>query len=104
MVAPTGAPRRGVCTGPRPRALGGTAQDWALPLGQAEDGRTQYSKDVPATGRPELFRSAAATPEHPGPCGLGAMVLTAELTPGLESWPPPLWLFLLGPHGVNNPH
>ena len=30
--------------------------------------------------------------------------LLQEPTPGLESWQPPLLLFALGPHRINNPH
>ena len=38
--------------GPEPRALGDTAQDAELPLGQAEARKTQDSKDAPAARRP----------------------------------------------------
>ena len=41
------------CARPEPRALGDTAQDLALPRGQAEARRTQDSKDTPAAS-PEL--------------------------------------------------
>ena len=44
-----------------PRMLGDTAQDPVLPLGQAEAGRTQESKDAPALAA-ELCRSAASAP------------------------------------------
>ena len=61
-----------------PRAPGGRGQDPAAPPGQAEVGRAQDSKDAPAAGCPELYRSAPPDPlEHPGPCGLGPMGVTA---------------------------
>ena len=63
---------------PEPRAPGDTVQDPVLPLGQAEAGRTQDSEDTPASGGPKVCRSAPLPPpEHPGPCELGAVVVTA---------------------------
>ena len=48
-----------------------------LPPGQAEDGRTQGSKDTPATGRPQLCRSVPSAPGASRPLRMGASVVTA---------------------------
>ena len=64
---------------PEPRTPGNTAQDPALPLGQAEAGRTQDSEDAPATRGAALSCAGQHPPplEHPGLCGLGAVGDTA---------------------------
>ena len=98
-AAPAVAPRGGGCAAPgaipaaqaRGRCAGDTAQDPALPPGQAEAGRTQGGEDAPAAPRPRAVQGGDPGP-GPGlgdggrPCG--------ERPPGLESWPPP-GLFLL---------
>ena len=85
---------------PEPRAPGDTAQDPVLPPGQAEAGRAQDSKDAPAP---------AEQTSSPAPQSLQALQTEISVvTEGAESrFPelaPPLGLFLLGPHRVNNPH
>ena len=58
--------------GPGAQGTGGHSPGSCPPLGQAEVGRAQDSGDAPATGVPELCRSAPPPPlEHPGPCRLG---------------------------------
>ena len=55
-------------------------------------------RTLPKSGAPKLCRSALALPpppKHLGQCGLAACGLLGELNPELETWPPPLWLFLL---------
>ena len=64
-------------TGPRAQGAGGHSPGSGAPPGQAEAGRTQDSQVAPAPGRPELYRSAGPPLEHPGPCTLGAAVVTA---------------------------
>ena len=85
----------------RPRSKGrrDTAQDPANPPGQAEAGRAQDSKDAPApaeqiSGPP---RSLQALQTESSGATAGADSRAPKLAP-------PLGLFLLGPHGVNNPH
>ena len=106
--------------GPRAQGAGDTAQDPALPPGQAESRRTQDSEDAPATGRPRAVQvSAPCPPEHPGPCGLVAAGITAgadtragELATASVLVPPDVTLCLgrsratteQEPHGVNRFH
>ena len=56
------------------------------PPGQAEAGRARDSEDAPAAGRPQLCRSVRTGSYR---------WLLGELTPGLETWPPTVVLFLL---------
>ena len=67
-------------------------------------GRGQEGPGQQGSFCPELRRSVAPPPEHPGPCSPRDPELLRKLNPGLQSQPLPLWLSLLGPHGVNNPH
>ena len=53
---------------------------------------------------PQAEQISGPAPGASRPCRRRALELLQELIPGLQSWPPPLWLFLLGPQGVNNPH
>ena len=77
---------------------------WCYPWVRQRPGGHRTARTILPLGGPELYRSAAPPLEYPGPCRLRALKLLWELTPGLESWPPPLGLFLLGPHRINNPH
>ena len=83
------------CRPPEPSVLGDTAHDPALHPGQAEAERTQGSKDAPASGRPELCRSAPPPRSIEAPADWELQWLLLELTLGLESWQQPLLLFLL---------
>lgn len=69
------------------------------PPGQAEAGRAQDSKDAPA---------AAEHISGPARSLQALQTETSGVTAGADSrapeLAPPLGLFLLGPHGVNNPH
>ena len=69
------------------------------PPGQAEAGRAQDSKDAPAPAEQISgpARSLQALQTESSGATVGADSRAAELAP-------PLRLFLLGPHGVNNPH
>ena len=79
-----------------PRVRRDTAQDLAVPPGQEEAGRTQDSKDTPAAGGPDLCRSVPPRPwSIQAPVDWETVVVLLELTPRLESWRPPLLLFLL---------
>ena len=79
-----------------PRALGDTAQDPAIPPGQAEARRAQDSKDAPAAGRPPAVQISAPRPQsNQFPVDWMLWELLLELTPGLGTWPPPLLLLLL---------
>ena len=59
-------------TGSGAQGTGDTAQDLALPLGQAEAGRAQDSKNAPASRRPRAVQISGPNPEHPGPFRLRA--------------------------------
>ena len=79
-----------------------TAQDPAFPPppGQAEAGRAQESEDSPAARRPQAVQISALLPsppmKHLGHCGLGDCgSYGVKLTLELETWPPPVLLFLL---------
>ena len=54
---------------PEPKAPGGHIPGSGDPLEQAEAGRTQDSEDTPATGHPELCRSAPPAPGASRPLG-----------------------------------
>ena len=51
---------------------------------------------------PELSRSVPC-PGAPRPLQTESSIVTAGADSRTPSWPPSLWLFLLGPHRVNNP-
>ena len=84
-----------------PRAPRGTAGDPALPpsLGQVEVGKAQDNEDSPTAWHPQAVEIGAPHPqEDPGQCGLGNCgSYCGELTPGLETWPPPVLFFLVSP-------
>ena len=100
---------------PEPR---GHSPGSCAPSGQAEVERAQDSEDAPAPGVPELHRSAPPAPGAPRPVRTGSCGGYRELTPGLETRPPPVGLFLLvppcagegrgprgqRPHGVHSSH
>ena len=91
-----------------------------LTPGQAEARRAQDSKDTPAQAVPQAVQvSAPPPPEHPGPCGLGAAVVTAgadsragEPAAATVVVPPGVTVCLgrggaargQGPHGINSSH
>ena len=87
MVAEVAAPCGGGLRNPgnaipgvqalEPKALGNTAQDLVLPPGQVEAGRTQGSKDTPATGIPELCRAAPPIGSIQAPADWETAVVTA---------------------------
>ena len=56
-------------------------------------------------GDSDLSQSAPECREHPGPgrCGLGTAVVTVGADSMAGIWLPPLLMFLLGPHRINNP-
>ena len=102
-----------------PKAPGNTAQDRVLPLGQVEARRTQDSRDAPASGTPELCRSAPPPPVNPDPCGLATAVVTTGVDSGAGELaaanivlPPGVTLCLglsratseQGPHRINSFH
>ncbi|CAK7300252.1 hypothetical protein VULLAG_LOCUS8157 [Vulpes lagopus] len=58
------------CPGTQPRIQ-------CSPWDRQRPGRAQGSKDTPAASGPELCRSSAPAPEHPGPCRLRAPIGTA---------------------------
>ena len=105
---------------PDPRALGATAQDPALVLGQAEDGRVQDSEDAPATGCPQAVQISASRPRSiQGSVDWETVVVTAgadsragELAAASVVVPPGVILCLgwsgatreQGPHRVNSSH
>ena len=75
---------------------GDTAPDPGIPLGQVVAGRTQDSEDAPAAGHTRAVQvSAPHTRSIQAPANWEMQDLLRELTPGLESWPPLLLLFLL---------
>ena len=74
---------------------GDTAQNPALPLGQEEPGRAQDSEDAPATGRFRALQiSTPCTGSIQPIADWELRYLLLELTLGLESWLPPVFLFL----------
>ena len=67
----------------------------AIPLGQLGAGKTQDSEDAPATAHPRAVQvSAPHIRSIQGPTDWELQELLRELTPGLESWTPPVLLFL----------
>ena len=86
--------------GPGAQGAVDTAQDPASP------------RDRQRPGGPKTARTLLPQAEQiSGPAPRASRFLQAEsfiVTVGADSrapeLPPPLWLFLLGPHGVNNPH
>ena len=107
-------------SGECPRVLGGTAQDWVLPWGQAEAGRTQVSEDTPAAGRPGAVQTSALPPRSiQAPVDWETVVLTVgadsrtgELAAATVVVPPGVTLCLgltgtpreQGPHKRNSSH
>ena len=96
-----------------------TAQDPVLPLGQAEAGRAEDSKDPPAARHPQAVQiSAPHSWEHPGECRPVAAGVTGRADSRAGRVAAPVWLFLLvspcawesgatreqGPQGVNSSH
>ena len=79
--------------------LRGHSPGSGLPPGQAEAGGPRTARTLV----PRAEQISGPAPEGSRRCRRRAPELLQELNPGLESWPPPLGLFLLGPHGVNNP-
>ena len=62
---------------PDPRVPGDTAQNPVLPLGQAEAGKTQSSKDTPATQRPGALQISARPRRIQAPADWETVVVTA---------------------------
>ena len=92
-----GAPRERDSSGagPGPQASGGHSRDPALPRDGPRRGGPRTARTL-LLRRPDLCRSAPPPREHPGPCGLGAAVVTAGADSRAgETWPPPVGLSLL---------
>ena len=82
--------------GPGTQGTGGhTPGSGTLPT-QAEAGKTQYSKDAPATRRPRAVQISTPSPRSiQAPADWELRELLQERTPERESWPPPMLSFLL---------
>ena len=91
-----GRERDSSSAGPGAQGAGGHSPTFGAPLGT---GRGQ--KDTGQQGRPwhqaapNCADPCSLPPEQPGLCGLGAVVVTAGADSKVESWQPPLFLFLL---------
>ena len=66
--------------------------------GRGREGPGQERRSCPELSRSETISRASR------PCRLSAQELLQGLNPGFQSWLLSQGLFLLGPHGVNNPH
>ena len=84
---------------PEHRALGHSPGSGLLP-GQAEARRAQDSKDAPA----QAEEISGPAPRASRPLQTETSVVTAGADSRAPEMAPPLRLFLLRPHRINNPH